>query len=148
MTVSVTYALSMPRLVEHVRALAAIHILARQGESPLRELMCEARCQLLERMLRDAFVECVMQSPVPAVDVDIEALTLTLLTPESTARGQALAVERLLSQMVAARALELWVSMSGLTDQDFSMADMVSASRNRLRSLLSPPAPLVRPAKL
>lgn len=144
--VPVTYALSMERLVEHVRAMAALHILARQGDSRLRSLMCGERQPLLERTLRDAFVECVMEAPVPAVDVDIEALTLTLLTSATVARTQPLAVERMLAQMVAARALELWTSMAALTDEARKFAEMVSAFRSRLRSLLSPPASLIRPS--
>ncbi len=146
MTVPMTYALSMERLVEQARAMAALHILARGGDSPLRELTCEGRRELLESTLRDAFVECVMESPVPTVDVDIREPTLTLLTPETTARGPSLAVERTLTQMIAARALELWASMAALTSEASRFAEMATAARHRLRTLLTPPSTFIRPA--
>ena len=146
MTRPVTYALTMERLVEQVRALAALHILARQGDSRLRTTLCEGRQELLEHTLRDAFVECVMEMPVPAVDVDIDALAITLLTPDTTARCRSIVVERTLAQMVAARALELWASMASLPDEARKFTELVSSARISLRCLLSPPASILRPA--
>ena len=146
MTRPVTYALTMERLVEQVRALAALHILARQGDSRLRTTLCEGRQELLEHTLRDAFVECVMEMPVPAVDVDIDALAITLLTPDTTARYRSIVVERTLAQMVAARALELWASMASLPDEARKFTELVSSARISLRCLLSPPASILRPA--
>ena len=146
MTRPVTYALTMERLVEQVRALAALHILARQGDSRLRTTLCEGRQELLEHTLRDAFVECVMEMPVPAVDVDIDALAITLLTPDTTARYRSIVVERTLAHMVAARALELWASMASLPDEARKFTELVSSARISLRCLLSPPASILRPA--
>ena len=146
MTRPVTYALTMERLVEQVRALAALHILARQGDSRLRTTLCEGRQELLEHTLRDAFVECVMEMPVPAVDVDIDALAITLLTPDTTARCRSIVVERTLAHMVAARALELWASMASLPDEARKFIELVSSARISLRCLLSPPASILRPA--
>ena len=146
MTRPVTYALTMERLVEQVRALAALHILARQGDSRLRTTLCEGRQELLEHTLRDAFVECVMEMPVPAVDVDIDALAITLLTPDTTARCRSIVVERTLAQMVAASALELWASMASLPDEARKFTELVSSARISLRCLLSPPASILRPA--
>ena len=146
MTRPVTYALTMERLVEQVRALAALHILARQGDSRLRTTLCEGRQELLEHTLRDAFVECVMEMPVPAVDLDIDALAITLLTPDTTARYRSIVVERTLAHMVAARALELWASMASLPDEARKFTELVSSARISLRCLLSPPASILRPA--
>ena len=146
MTRPVTYALTMERLVEQVRALAALHRLARQGDSRLRTTVCEGRQELLEHTLRDAFVECVMEMPVPAVDLDIEALAITLLTPDTTARCRSIVVERTLAHMVAARALELWASMASLPDEARKFTELVSSARISLRCLLSPPASILRPA--
>ena len=146
MTRPVTYDLTMERLVEQVRALAALHILARQGDSRLRTTLCEGRQELLEHTLRDAFVECVMEMPVPAVDVDIDALAITLLTPDTTARYRSIVVERTLAHMVAARALELWASMASLPDEARKFTELVSSARISLRCLLSPPASILRPA--
>lgn len=145
MTRPVTYALTMERLVEQVRALAALHILARQGDSRLHTTLCEGRQELLEHTLRDAFVECVMEMPVPAVDVDIDALAITLLTPDTTARCRSIVVERTLAHMVAARALELWASMASLPDEARKFTELVSSARISLRCLLSPPASILRP---
>ena len=87
-----------------------------------------------------------MEMPVPAVDVDIEALAITLLTPDTTARCRSIVVERTLAQMVAARALELWASMASLPDEARKFTELVSSARISLRCLLSPPASILRPA--
>lgn len=145
METTMNYCLSCDRIIENMRGLAAIHILSRSGESPLGPMMCESRRRLLEITVRDAFAECVSSSGIHVTDLDIDGLKLSLAVGRGFGTEHLLLVSRVLEQTVAAVAMAMWCSLSGLEKEEAVFRSLADGWRKKLRSLLSPP-PCLRPS--
>ena len=143
---AMTYGLSMERIIEDMRGLAAVHVMSRGGESPLELMMCEGRRALLERRVKDAFTECVARLEVRAVDIDIDSLTVGLAVGRGVRGSLHLLVGRALEQMVASRAMSLWASMAGMDDMGTDFEALASRWGRRLGIMLSGGGATVRPA--
>ncbi|MDE6378265.1 MAG: hypothetical protein K2K72_05930 [Duncaniella sp.] len=141
------YVLSSGKIIENMRGLAAIHILARSGCSPLEPLMCESRRELLESTVRDAFAACVSRLSVPVIELDVERLSLTMAVGRGVPSERLLRLSRTLEQMVAAEAMALWCSLSGLESEAEVCSSQVAGWQVRLKALLAP-SPCIRPSWL
>ena len=137
MTATMDYCLSMDRLVESVRALAALHLMSLGGDSPLGALMCDDRRLLLEQTLKDAFTGCVAGIGARVTDLDIDALKLTVAAGRDADSARHTAVGRVLEQMVAARALALWTAVAGPPEVGAAMEALASRQGQRLNELLA-----------
>ena len=147
MDTTMNYVLSAGKIIENMRGLAAIHILARSGSSPLEPLMCESRRELLESTVRDAFAGCVSRLSVPVIELDVEQLSLTLAMGRGVPSERLLRVSRTFEQMVAAEAMALWCSLSGLEAEADLFGSQVAGWQVRLKALLAP-SPFIRPSWL